>query len=93
MSEVKQAVAKYRKFYGKNPTKKGRVNIPFPRAVVCLGAGVAVEYRSDKKLDGTFKKRLYRHKFGAGVKVYTDPKGKAIYITGGRMRVTDWIRR
>jgi hypothetical protein len=93
LKEVKQAIAKYRKFYGKTPSKTGKVNIPFPRAVVCMGEGVAVEYRSDKKLDGTFKKRVYRHKFGKGVKIYTDPSGATIYVTGGRMRVTDWIRR
>ena len=58
-----------------------------------MGEGVAIEYRSDKNLPGKPREnRVFCHKFGAGVKVYCDPKGKTVLIFGGRMKVTDWIR-
>jgi len=95
-----RAVRRYEKFHAKAPSKVGLVNIPHPKAVVFLGAGVAIEYKSDKRVlslgdkpsMARGKTRLYRHRFGAGVRVYTDPAGSTLFITGGRFRVTDWMR-
>lgn len=90
---MSEALKRYKKFHGKAPTKISTVSIPYPKKLVLVGEGVAVEYRSDKPLGNRPKrKRVYRHPFGRGVKVYMDPKGKALYITGGKFRVTDWLR-
>lgn len=64
-----------------------------PNALTFLGDGAAIEYRSDKKLgDRPRAKRLYRHKFGSGVKIFLHPNRKWILISGGKFRVTDWMR-
>lgn len=81
-------------FHGKkNATQVGKATLEIPTALVYMGEGVAIEYRSDKNLPGQPKQsRVYRHKFGKGVKIYCDPKGETIFVFGGRMKVTDWIR-
>lgn len=92
---AKTAEDRYKRFFGFTPTSAFKVDIPFPKAVACLGDALAVEYRSDKKLsprDKSPKPRAYRHVIGRGVKIYTDPSGKCLYITGGKFRVTDWMR-
>lgn len=89
------AEGRYKQFFGFEPTSSFKVEIPFPKAVACLGDALAVEYRSDKKLsprDSSRRRRAYRHIIGRGVKIYTDPSGKCLYITGGKFRVTDWLR-
>jgi len=35
---------------------------------------------------------VYDHKFGAGVQTYATPNKRALIITGGNFRVTDWLR-
>lgn len=90
--EAGKALKRFRRFHVRTPDKIGRVNIPHPKALVLLGEGVAIEYRSDKLALGSRKVRTYRHRFGRGVKVYTDAAGKTLWITGGRFRVTDWMR-
>jgi hypothetical protein len=97
---VAKAVKRFERFHDRAPNKVGLVEIPHPKAVVFLGAGVAIEYRSDKHVlslgdkvsVARGKTRLYRHLFGPGVKVYTDPEGQALIIIGGKFRVTDWMR-
>lgn len=87
------AVKKYKQFHGRLPTKVTKVNVPYPKKLVLLGEGVAIEYKSDKKFRNKPRRpRIYRHKFGRGVQVFTDPKGKALYLLGGRLRVTNWMR-
>lgn len=91
--EIANALKRFRKFHGRKPTKQGTVNIPYPKVLVYLGEGLAIEYRSDKKARGVpAGTNPYRHKFGPGVKVFTDQEGKTLYIRGGRLRVTDWLR-
>lgn len=63
-----------------------------PKALTCLGNLFAIEYVSEKKLNGSHKPRLYRHKAGSGVKIYLHPDRKWILISGGKFRVTDWMR-
>jgi hypothetical protein len=93
MSEKAEALKRYRKFHGHEPRKYSTINIPYPRILVCLGKGVAIEYESDKKDKNVpTGKNEYRHKFKQGVKIYTDKKGKILIITGGKFRVTDWMR-
>lgn len=89
------AAAKSRaeKFHGRPGRVVSKTDFEVPTALVLMGEGVAIEYKSDKNLPGKPRaSRVYRHKFGAGVKVYCDPKGQTILVFGGRMKVTDWIR-
>lgn len=93
MKGGKKALARYKKFHGRSPEKNTKINFPYPKQLVLLGKGVAIEYESDKVFGNRpRKKRLFRHKFGRKVKIYTDPQGKALYIVGGKFRVTDWLR-
>ena len=86
------AVRRFAKFHGRAPDKVSSISIPYPKSLVYLGQAVAIEYASNKLAMGARRSRVYRHLFGAGVKLYTDPGGKALYVIGGRFRVTDWLR-
>lgn len=90
----KEAVKRFENFHGRKADRVGKVEIPIPKSLVYLGEGVAITYRSDKNVPrlGGRKARTYEHKFGRGVKIFTDPKGQALYIVGGRFKVTDWMR-
>ncbi len=94
MKIEKQAIKKYKQFFGRPADKAGRVEIPRPKTLVLLGEAVSIEYRAAKKNDPRTGGKLatYKHKLGAGVRVFTDPKGKALFIVGGKFRVTDWMR-
>lgn len=92
-----QGVKQFKRFHKYAPEKISSVEIPMPKALVLVGEGVVIEYRSDKIAAkkgrmSVRKKRHYRHEFGKGVRVYMDPKGQALYIVGGRFRITDWLR-
>ena len=63
-----------------------------PKSVTYLGDAYSIKYESTKKLYGVHKKRLYEHHMGKGVKIYLHPDGKSLLITGGKFRVTDWMR-
>lgn len=92
---LKKAVGRFKKFHAKAPTKivKESVSIDgWPDALVFLGKGHAVEYKSDKLAHGERVQKLYRHKLGRQVNFYTDPDGKMLIIFGGKFRVTDWLR-
>lgn len=96
MKIERQAIRKFRQFTGRNPDAVGQVDLPRPKTLVFLGEGVAITYRAGKKNDPRKRARgkivEYEHRLGKGVKVFTDPKGKALFILGGKFRVTDWMR-
>jgi hypothetical protein len=88
-SRVREAVKRFESFHGRPARKSQRVEVPtFGGVLVSLGRPVAVEYEATKHGE---RRAIYRHKFGPGVRIATDPKGKAILIWGGRLRVTDWL--
>lgn len=88
----KTAVRRYKTFHGNAPSRRSSIGLTVPRAVTYLGDVFAIEYESTKKLAGSHRLRLYRHKVGRGVKMYLHPDGKTLIIRGGRFRVTDWLR-
>lgn len=91
--EVAQAFARFQGFHGRSAEKKSYVEIPHPKAVVFLGEALAIEYASDKALPRLGRrKRGYRHRFSKGVRIYCDSKGTTLFVTGGRFKVTDWLR-
>lgn len=92
-----QGVRQFKRFHKYAPEKITSVEIPMPKALVLVGEGVVIEYRSDKiaAKKGPMSKRQkrhYRHEFSRGVRIFMDPNGKALYIVGGKFRVTDWLR-
>ena len=94
---LSRGVAAFKRFHRYASEKISSVDLPFPKAVVLVGQALFIEYRSDKIAAkkgpmSSRRQRHYRHKFGAGVRVYMDPGGKALYIVGGKFRVTDWLR-
>jgi hypothetical protein len=92
VAKIASAVKRFKTFHKKAPNRIGSVDFRIPKALVYLGKGVAIEYLSDKFALGSRRERLYRHKFGAGVKLYTCPQGRKLFVFGGRLRVTDWLR-
>lgn len=94
---VAKAVKKFAQFHGRKADKAGRVEIPIPSdkcPLVFLAEGVSIEYRAAKRNDPRTggKMALYKHRLGKGVKIFTDVEGKALFIVGGRFKVTDWMR-
>jgi hypothetical protein len=87
-----KSLRNFQKFHGRRPTKFTSIDFTMPRSLTYLGDAYAIEYESDKKLKGVHRRRLYRHKTGPGVKIYLHPNGKSLIITGGKFRVTDWMR-
>ncbi len=94
VSHKEAARANYKRFHGRAVEKTTGIDFTMPRTLTFLGDGVAIEYDSDKRVYGNpvSKKRLYRHLFGKGVKIYLHPNRKWILIGGGNFRVTDWMR-
>lgn len=92
---MRTAVSRFEKFHGRRPDRLARIPFEQPKQLVYLGRGVAIEYESDKpdpRRKRSEKTSVYRHKLGAGVKIYCDPRGKMVLVLGGRFRVTDWMR-
>ncbi len=92
MKRASQAEKVYQKFHGRGSSRKTMVDFSPPKSLVSLGRAVAVEYESSKRLYGTHKPRLYRHKFGSGVQILAHPNGKWLLVYGGRFRISDWLR-
>ena len=93
----REAVENHKKFFGRAVERETRIEFTMPKALTLLGEGAAIEYRSDKELKqrgrtALRKKRLYRHVFGPGVRIYLHPNRRWILISGGNFRVTDWMR-
>lgn len=93
MNAHAKAASNYRRFHAREIQRRSKAEIPAtPKAVTLLGNAVAVEYSSTKTHQGSNKRRVYRHKMGPGVKIYLHPNRKVLYVTGGKFRVTDWMR-
>ena len=85
---MKAALSMYHKFHGRQPRRITRKNFRVPEALICLGDAVDITYKCDKvNGGGDGRVARYKHKFGRGDKLYVDPRGKQLYILGGRMRV------
>ena len=89
---TQRAVANFKKFHGRAPTKLGTIDFTMPRSLTYLGTCYSIKYESTKKLSGTHRLRLYEHRMGSGVRIYLHPNGRTLIITGGKFRVTDWMR-
>ena len=92
ISHKEKAVQNFKRFHGRAPEKRTAIRFTMPKRLTFLGGGIAIEYESDKILHGQRKPRLYRHKFGSGVKIYLHPNRQWLLVGGGNFRVTDWMR-
>jgi hypothetical protein len=94
--ELRAAAKRFKRFQGRAPNRVTAIELPYPKALVYLGRAIAIEYESDKVLKAGDRRqprqRVYRHELGPGVKIYADPKGRTVFMRGGRFRVTDWMR-
>lgn len=88
----KRAIRNFKRFHGRAPRKFGGLEFTMPRSVTYLGNLYSIKYESTKQLAGTHRLRLFEHRAGPGVKIYLHPNGRSLIITGGRFRVTDWMR-
>lgn len=85
--ETKKALKLSRGFYGFDPRKVRRINIDWPRSVVCLGPAAQVDYISDK-FDGVV--RRYFHEFkDAILYASAEPQkdGSNLLIIHGKFKV------
>lgn len=87
-----RGIQKYKEFHqGLNPIKIKQIKMPDPKTLVKLGTADKIYY-TRKEPQGF---REYYHSFGedSGKKpiLATDPKGKQLYILGGKFKVKDWI--
>jgi hypothetical protein len=89
---LRRSIQNFKRFHGRTPRQLGGFSFTMPKSVTYLGNLYSIKYESTKKLGGTHRLRLYEHKTGPGVKIYLHPDGKSLIITGGKFRVTDWMR-
>lgn len=86
------AIKKSAEFFGFLPRRLHRIEIDWPKAAFIIGAGVRIDYASDK-FDG--KKRVYFHEFKPSSRVVIfaaekpQPNGDNILIVKGKFRITD----
>lgn len=83
-----KGAAQFKRFQGRPATRGARVSVPDPPAVVVyLGELVQVNYRTRKGKNGTVE---YYHRFTKPLPILvSDPKGKHLYVVGGRFKITD----
>lgn len=97
MKVPRSAVKGFEKFHGHAVNRIRRLNLPAMKVLIRLGQAVAVEYSSNKPIGklsatGRSRSRVYRHLFGPGVELFTDSTRRCLIVTGGKFRVTDWLR-
>ena len=80
----------YIQFHGRNPTKREKIFMRYPKTLIQLGRAHAIEYVCDKfNGGGDGRQAIYRHKFGTGAILCRDEKDGQLYILGKNIRVTD----
>lgn len=85
---LKSAAELSRKFFGFDPRKVRRINLTWPKALMCLGSCVRLDYLSDK-FDG--KARVYFHEFDGPCNVYAAEKqqadGSGVLVIHGKFKI------
>jgi hypothetical protein len=80
----------YKKFWGRRPTRRTRVDFHNPQQLIFLGRAVAIEYECDKTHGGgDGKVAVYRHAFGPYTLLCMDERNKdQLYVLGEKLKVT-----
>ncbi len=89
------AAKQYRRFHRIGPRRVSKVWLAHPRRVMRIGRITRVSYVPDARSGKQDKKGSlinYYHDFGPGVSGFVSEDGKQLIITGGKFRVTDWLR-
>lgn len=85
----KKAKSRYKTFTGREGEKPSVRTLKAPGELVCIARPEFLTYYSSKLNgggDGTLQK--FRHRFGASIKLYTDPEGTFLLIAGPGLRIT-----
>jgi hypothetical protein len=85
--EIGKAVQLYESFREKTPRKIGRIKMPIPKAVACIGYIEALDYRTTHGKTAT----LYRHDFAPGSRPLfaVSADGRQLLMLGGRFKFTE----
>lgn len=87
MSKVKGV---YERFHGRSPEKIDKVHFHDPQQLVRLGRAISIVYLSDKLNgggDGTPTEFIHEHH--KDTYLYTDEKGKQLYLIGPKLKVDE----
>jgi hypothetical protein len=83
------SVAKYKAFHGRNPREFKRFGPSLPQEWIFLARAEGLQYISNKlNGGGTGRTEAFTHRFGAQIRVFTDPTGSFLLISGPGLRVT-----
>jgi len=87
--DTKEAYRFYKRFMGRPAEKRTFVEIPKPpRVAAVLGELVQVSYKTRR--EGDTEAIEYYHRFNKPLpKLCTDPKGRRLFIAGGKHKVTE----
>jgi len=83
MTPSKKSLSRYRAFHGHNPRKTANLPTPDVSELIFLANPEILTYVSDKFNgggDGTEK--FYQHRFGTRAKIFCNPSGTVLIITG-----------
>lgn len=86
---TKKAGKRWQKFTGRMPGEYTQSAVKTPTELICIAIPEFLTYYS-KKLNGggTGKLEAFKHRFGKSTKLYTNPEGTFVLITGPNLRVT-----
>lgn len=85
--QIAQAVTLYESFRERAPKRIGRISVPVPKAVTCIGYVEGIDYRTTH---GN-KPEYYHHTFAKGSRPLfaVSATGKQLLLIGGRFRFTE----
>lgn len=84
-----RAKRRYKAFTGKEPGKAEIQDKKAPSELICIARPEFLTYYSSKLNgggDGTLQK--FKHRFGAKIKLYTNPEGTILVLAGPGLKVT-----
>jgi hypothetical protein len=84
-----RAQRRYKAFTGRDPGKAEIRTKKAPSELICIARAEFLTYYSSKLNgggDGTLNK--FKHRFGANIKIYTNPEGTIVVLAGPGLKVT-----
>lgn len=84
-----RARRRYKTFTGREPGKEEFRKVKTPSELICIARAEILTYYSSKLNgggDGTLQK--FKHRFGAKIKLYTNPEGTFLVLAGPGLKVT-----
>lgn len=84
-----KAKKRYKSFTGRDVEASKEKRVKTPSELICIARPEFITYYSNKLNgggDGTLQK--FKHRFGAKIKLYTNPEGTFLLIAGPGLKVT-----